>query len=149
MNWIWKLMQTAACCGMGKGFLVGYRASVAVSEDHLIVAQRVGQERADNGLLVPLAEAVEQQCRERPQRVLADAGFFSVENLERLSQQGVHLYVPDSHLARELGPQDTGARTRRRTTVGPPPYAAEVAQSSRPPHLSPAPSTQWNRFWEC
>lgn len=85
-----------------QGFLVGYRATVAVSEDHLIVAQRVGQERADNGLLVPMAEAVERQCRERPQRVLADAGFFSVENLEKLSQQGVDLYVPDSHLACEL-----------------------------------------------
>ena len=85
-----------------QGFLVGYRVTVAVSEDHLIVAQRVGQERADNGLLVPLAEAVEQQCRERPQRVLADAGFFSVENLEKLSQQGLDVYVPDSHLACEL-----------------------------------------------
>ena len=32
----------------------------------------------------------------------ADGGFFSVENLEKLSQQGVDLYVPDSHLACEL-----------------------------------------------
>src|SRR6202049_3683525 len=85
-----------------QGFLVGYRATVAVSEDHLIVAQRVGQEAADNGLLVALAEAGEQPCRGRPQRVLADAGFFSVENLEKLSQQGLDVYVPDSHLAREL-----------------------------------------------
>src|ERR1700676_32307 len=85
-----------------QGFLVGYRATVAVSEDHLIVAQRVGQERADNGLLVPLAEAVEQQCRERPQRVLAEAGFFSGGKFEKVSQQGPDVYVPDSHLAREL-----------------------------------------------
>ena len=85
-----------------QGFLVGYRATVAVSEDHLIVAQQVGQERADNGLLVPMTDAVERECGQRPQRVLADAGFFSVENLEKLSQQGVDVYVPDSHLAREL-----------------------------------------------
>jgi len=92
-----------------QGFLVGYRASIAVSEDHLIVAQRVGQERADNGLLVPLAEAVERTCGERPQRVLADAGFFSVENLEQLAERGIDGYVPDSHLARELS---RGVRVR-------------------------------------
>jgi transposase/IS5 family transposase len=85
-----------------QGFLVGYRATVAVSEDHRIVAPRVGQERADHGWLVPLAEAVERECRERPGRVLADAGFFSVENLEKLAERGVDLYVPDAHLAREL-----------------------------------------------
>src|SRR6202035_999747 len=34
--------------------------------------------------------------------------------------------------------QETGARTCRRTTAGPPPYATEVAQSSGPSHLSPA-----------
>src|SRR3990172_3723722 len=72
-----------------RGFVVGYRATVAVSEDHLIVAQQVGQERADNGLLVPMADAVERECGERPQCVLADAGFFSVENLEKMSERGI------------------------------------------------------------
>jgi transposase/IS5 family transposase len=92
-----------------QGFLVGYRATIAVSEDHLIVAQRVGQERADNGLLVALTEAVEHTCGERPPRVLADAGFFSVENLEKLAERGIDGYVPDSHLARELS---RGVRVR-------------------------------------
>ena len=92
-----------------RGFVVGYRATVAVSEDHLIVAQQVGQERADNGLLVPMADAVERECGERPQCVLADAGFFSVENLEKMSERGIDTYVPDSHLARELS---RGVRVR-------------------------------------
>jgi transposase/IS5 family transposase len=85
-----------------RGFSVGYKVTVAVSEDHLIVAQQVGQERADNGLLVPMTDAVERECGQRPQRVLADAGFFSVENLEQMSARGMDAYVPDSHLAREF-----------------------------------------------
>jgi transposase/IS5 family transposase len=92
-----------------RGFSVGYRVSVAVSEDHLIVAQQVGQERADNGLLVPLTDAVERECGQRPQRVLADAGFFSVENLQQMSAREIDAYVPDSHLAREL---NRGVRVR-------------------------------------
>ena len=72
-----------------RGFTVGYNVTVAVSEDHLIVAQQVGQERADNGLLVPLADAVQRECGERPECVLADAGFFSVENLEKLQERGI------------------------------------------------------------
>jgi transposase len=92
-----------------RGFSVGYRVSVAVSEDHLIVAQQVGQERADNGLLVPMTDAVERECGQRPQRVLADAGFFSVENLQQMSAREIDAYVPDSHLAREL---NRGVRVR-------------------------------------
>jgi transposase len=92
-----------------RGFSVGYRVSVAVSEDHLIVAQQVGQERADNGLLVPMTDAVERECGQRPQRVLADAGFFSVENLQQMSAREIDAYVPDSHLARELS---RGVRVR-------------------------------------
>src|ERR1700682_138218 len=85
-----------------RGFSVGYKVTVAVSEDHLIVAQQVGQERADNGLLVPMTDAVQRECGERPPCVLADAGFFSVENLEKLLERGIDAYVPDSHMAREL-----------------------------------------------
>lgn len=45
-----------------RGFTLGYAATVAVSEDHLILAQQVSQEIVDNGLLTPLVEAVERQC---------------------------------------------------------------------------------------
>ncbi len=51
------------------GFTLGYTATLAVSEDHLIVAQQLGQAATDNELLVPMVDLLEQQCRERPQRV--------------------------------------------------------------------------------
>jgi transposase/IS5 family transposase len=85
-----------------KGFTLGYTATVAVSEDHLILEQRVTQSAADNGLLVPVVEAVERRCGEKPARVLGDSGFFSIDNLQAMAQRGIDAYLPDSHLGREL-----------------------------------------------
>lgn len=85
-----------------KGFTLGYTATVAVSEDHLVVAQQVSQASNDNDLLVPLVDAVERECRERPQRASADSGFFSKENLQEMEKRKIDAYVPDSNLARAL-----------------------------------------------
>jgi hypothetical protein len=56
------------------GFCLGYTAELAVSDDHLVVAQRVHQATNDNGSLDAMAEAVEQVSGERPGAVMADAG---------------------------------------------------------------------------
>ena len=92
-----------------KGFVLGYTATVAVSEDHLIVAQQVSQAGNDNGLLLPMVEAVERECGQGPERMLADSGFFSQENVEEMERRKIDGYVPDSHLGREL---NRGVRVR-------------------------------------
>jgi hypothetical protein len=43
--------------------------------------------------------------------VLADSGFFSIENIERMEQQKIDAYVPDSNLACEL---NLGSRCPKR-----------------------------------
>lgn len=86
----------------GGKFCLGYSGEIAVSQDHFIVAVRVTQQAADNHSLVPLLAEVERQCRERPQQVLADSGFYSRDNLDVMEEQGLEGYVPDSNLAREL-----------------------------------------------
>jgi len=91
------------------GFVLGYTAEIAVSEDHFIVAQRVTQNKNDNQALVPMVDEVERQCRARPLRVLADAGFFSNENLREMENRGIEAYVPDSNMAHEL---ETGQAAR-------------------------------------
>ncbi|MGH9727750.1 MAG: transposase [Candidatus Acidiferrales bacterium] len=85
-----------------RGFTLGYTATMAVSEDHLIVAQQVSQAGNDNDLLVPMVERVEQECRERPREVSADSGFFSLENLHQMEERKIDAYVPDANLARVL-----------------------------------------------
>jgi transposase len=92
------------------GFTLGYTGTLAVSEDHLIVAQRVSQDSNDNEALLPMVDLVEQECRERPQRVSADSGFFSLDNLQGLQERKIDGYVPDSYLARWL---NRGGRVRQ------------------------------------
>ena len=82
-----------------KGFILGYTATIAVSDDHLIVAQQISQEGNDNGSLVPLVEMVKHTCGERPQRVSADSGFFSNDNAQAMEEKNIDAYVPDSNLA--------------------------------------------------
>lgn len=93
------------------GFTLGYTATLAVSEDHLIVAQRVTQESNDNESLLPMVDLVEQQCGQRPQRASADSGFFSLDNLKALEERNIDAYVPDSNLARWL---NRGGHLRKR-----------------------------------
>lgn len=82
-----------------RGFTLGYTATLAVSEDHLIVAQQVSRALNDNGLLVPMVDSVQSECGEQPQQVSADSGFFSLQNLQVLEERSIDAYVPDSNLA--------------------------------------------------
>jgi transposase len=91
------------------GFTLGYTGQIAVSDDHLIVAQRVTQNATDNGSLLPMIDEVKQRCGTGPGAALADSGFFSVANLEQMEQQNIDGYVPDSNLACAL---NLGVRCR-------------------------------------
>jgi hypothetical protein len=93
------------------GFVLGYTAEAAVSDEHFIVAARVTQNETDNDSLLPMVEEVERQCGSPPEQVLADAGFFSLQNIAELQRRGIDTYVPDSNLACEL---NTGRRTPAR-----------------------------------
>ena len=95
----------------GDKFLLGYSAEIAVSDDHLIVAQRVTQNVTDNDSLQPMLDEVEQRCGAPPRQALADSGFFSIDNLNHMEQRDIDAYVPDSNMARapNLG---TPCRTR-------------------------------------
>jgi transposase len=95
----------------GGRFELGYSAELAVSDDHLIVAQRVTQNEADNASLLPMVEQTRQRCGAAPEKTLADSGFFSLENLKQMEAQRLDAYIPDSNLARSL---NLGTRCRGR-----------------------------------
>jgi hypothetical protein len=101
------------------GFCLGYTAEMAVSDDHLVVAQRVHQSTNDNASLETMTEACEQQCGERPRAVMADAGYYAMEQIRRVEAKGIEVYVPDRLLATELGggerAADMNARQQQRT----------------------------------
>jgi len=95
----------------GDKFVLGYSAEIAVSDDHLIVAQRVTQNATDNASLQPMLDQVEQRCGAPPGQALADSGFFSIDNLNQMEQRNIDGYVPDSNMARAL---NLGTRCRTR-----------------------------------
>ena len=87
----------------GGRFVLGYTAEIGVSNDHLIVAQRVTQGRTtDNASLEPMVELIEATCAQPPGTVVADSGYYSNRNVERMEQRGIDAFVPDSNMAREL-----------------------------------------------
>ncbi len=95
----------------GDKFVLGYSAEIAVSDDHLIVAQRVTQNVTDNDSLMPMLDQVQRRCGRAPDRALADSGFFSIDNLNQIEQRNIDAYVPDSNMARALN-LGTTCRTR-------------------------------------
>jgi len=69
------------------------RAIAVEEKSRLIVAAEVTQNAADNECLVPLTEAAEAQGGEKPERVLADAGYRSEESFRKLAEKKITAYV--------------------------------------------------------
>jgi len=86
----------------GGRFVLGYTGEIAVSEDHLIVAQRLTSEASDNASLAPMVDLVAATCGSPPRRVVADSGFYSNQNVETMEARKIDAYVPDSNLAQRL-----------------------------------------------
>lgn len=95
--------------------VIGYTAELAVSEDHMIVAQRVTQQKADNDSLLPMLAEVQRQCGAPPQTVLADAGYYKNANLRQLEAEKIDAYIPDSNMAAAL---NRGRRVRGQARAG-------------------------------
>lgn len=112
------------------GFTLGYTADLAVSDDHLIVAQRTTQAVSDSASLLPVVDQVKANCGAWPEQASADSGFFSVANVVGLESRGIEGFVPDAHLAGELrqsrgplkcrgdSPEHVRMRARLRSAAG-------------------------------
>lgn len=75
---------------MGNGFEQSYNAQACVDEAHqIIVAVAVTNCAADSTQLIPMIEATEAVLDQIPAQVLADAGYRSDENFERLEDKKV------------------------------------------------------------
>jgi len=103
------------------GFCLGYAAEVAVSDDHLIVAQRVHQSNTDNASLAAMTEATQRECGQQPETVLADCGYYSMDEIRAVQSRGIQVCVPDRLLATELAggaPAPSMNRRQQQRTPG-------------------------------
>ena len=81
--------------GANKGsFVQAYNAQIAVdSATQIIVAAEVTQEANDKQQLIPMIERVVANLRQKPEKVSADAGYFSATNLNSKAAQGIDLHI--------------------------------------------------------
>ncbi len=84
-----RIMKTSS-----EGYQQCYNAQVVVDGSHqLIVASGVTSNASDQGHLVGLLDEVETVYGERPDTVLADAGYCNESDLAKLEGRGVDGYV--------------------------------------------------------
>jgi len=81
--------------GANKGsFLQGYNAQIAVdSTSQVIVAADITQQANDSQQLVPMLEQVEANMGYKPDKVSADAGYWSEANATDQSTFGIDLHI--------------------------------------------------------
>ena len=71
-----------------------YNAQAAVdAEAQIIVAHELTQCGSDQGQLVPLVEAIENNLGRKPEQASADSGYCREPNLEALVARGIDGYV--------------------------------------------------------
>jgi transposase len=81
--------------GATKGFEQAYNAQVVVDgHAQVIVACALTQEPTDVGQFLPLVAQIERNTGQRPAAVLADAGYFSDDNVTAPALTGIAIYVP-------------------------------------------------------
>jgi transposase len=81
--------------GANKGsFVQGYNAQIAVdAQTQIIVAAEVTQETNDKMQLLPMIAQIVTNLEQKPEKVSADTGYFSEENVTDVTVKEVDLYV--------------------------------------------------------
>jgi transposase len=102
----------------GGGWIQGYNAQAAVDGDHqVIVAIGVSNQPSDAVHLLPMLERIHANTGQRPEVLIADAGYCSTANLEACEQRGLDAYISTSR-------QQHGKRPR--SSRGKPPKKLDV-----------------------
>jgi transposase len=87
-----------------RGFIQGYNAQAVTTEHQIVVAADLVAQSPDAGLLEPMiaqtrAELVAAGVEAGPGVVVADAGYWSADQIERLAAAGIETLVPPERQA--------------------------------------------------
>lgn len=97
-----------------KGFVQGYNAQAVANDEQVIVSAQVTDEHNDSGQLHPMIKATnaslaETGIQDRPEKLLADAGYASEENFAALDDDDPDCYVATRNMKNNPTPR-TGRR---------------------------------------
>jgi transposase len=100
------------------GFIQGYNAQVAVDEIfQVIVAQHVTATSPDVNELKPAIETMETKLKATPKTVVADAGYWSEENVRTLAERGIEAFIATEKLKHgDLKPAPRGRPPKNLTS---------------------------------
>jgi transposase len=100
-----RMMRT-----QGQPTIQGYNAQAAVTRGQIIVAAEIAVESPDFGHLEPAVRATLRELEnagitQRPDTVLADAGYWHTRQMENIVSDGMQVLVPpDSGLRKDIRP---------------------------------------------
>jgi transposase len=78
-----------------KEFIQGYNAQCAVdTASQIIVAADVVQETNDKKQIEPMTDHIQHNLKKSPKHLLADAGYFSEDNISFLHRQDIGAFIP-------------------------------------------------------
>jgi hypothetical protein len=83
----------------GQPTVQGYNAQAAVTRGQIIVAAEIAVESPDFGHLEPAVRAALRELEgagmtQRPETVLADAGYWHTRQMENIVSEGIRVLVP-------------------------------------------------------
>jgi transposase len=138
------------------GYVPAYNTQTATdTASGLIVAVVVTAAGSDGGLLPDLVDRVEGVTGHRPGRLLADAGYANLDDVRRLEESHVEVYMPTAKERQELktgkdpyaakkGDPPAVARWRARMGTA----AAQAVYQRRAPVAEGVHARQSNRGWK-
>jgi hypothetical protein len=97
-----------------RGFLQGYNAQAVTNEHQVVLAAEIETVGADFGHLEPMLAATQRELagagiHDTPEVLLADAGYWHGEQMQRIGNRGIQVLIP---------PDTSRRRTTRRNWDG-------------------------------
>jgi transposase len=90
----------------GRGFLQGYNAQAVANEHQIVIAAEVMTVAPDFGHLEPMLDAAQRELHapgvtQVPQVLLADAGYWHQQQMERVVDRGIQVLIPPDAKSRK------------------------------------------------
>jgi transposase len=82
-----------------RGYMQGYNAQAATNERQIVLAAEINNDSPDFGHLEPMVDAARHELEaagvtEKPEVVLADAGYWHQVQMERIVSEGIPVLIP-------------------------------------------------------